>query len=1045
MSQAYPGGDADTVGSMNLREAVRHALAHASHLLPDQAPIGVFIHHNTLHAFQHLPFHQAVQRGYEVYGAEPYLSEDAFRKHIETGRIREDDLRSVVAEKFPSEHAWFCGTVTEQQLRYTSMRYGIASESETSLKFLMAEKHVLRNFRDDVSDEARERIIAESSAPLKILLARGTARHLSEFSRLVTGEFDSARANGALSSLMGGATDPSTLLSALSSDPESFAVCALWTTCLEVTDRHTKPGSSWTESARLLPRDAAMLEGASDLYDLLFPALIRLSSAYLDDGVAHWSMPRREQGFYAAVRALVSAGSGLRERWLNQVRRAFQTQTSNSMGAEDVVLASLETLGVTPAEVEDFLERLLLTLPGWAGLMSRLERNPDDRPHGGPPASLLDFLAVRLTYELAALREVLARRGLAHDDIAARLLRAESQRQKRETETVRTRAYRLFQLMQLSGVSFLTLKEAAPEDIVQLLALQAGFSDLARRELFQEAFERSHRQPILDALAAYRSHVQVQRREERAKFQAIFCFDEREESIRRHLEEVCPEVETFGAPGFFGAAMRFRALDDADHVPLSPVVVKPVHHIDEKPRSDQHALFEARRKRRKTWAHIAHHTHVGTRSLWRGTVFNLALGFLSAFPLLTRVASPSLAGSIQRWFVGKLLPSPQTEVTVHHDVAADPGIVRGFQVDERVGRVATVLENIGFTSHFSKLVILLGHGSTTRNNPHKSAYDCGACGGRPGGPNARVVTHMANDAEVRRGLRARGIHLPDDTYFVGGQHDTCSDGISLFDTGHVPESHRALLHQAVSALDAARARNAQERCRRLFSAPKNASPSQALRHVEGRAEHLAQPRPEFGHATNAIAVIGRRSITRGLFLDRRAFLLSYDPTIDADGAILERTLAAATPVCAGINLEYYFSHVDNERYGAGSKLPHNVTGLVGVMTGHASDLRTGLPRQMIEIHEPVRLLVIVEATPQRLLDIAGRQAEVRELVVNRWVQLVSLDPSSGAMSLFTDQGFVPYTPSAIALAQGETSKDLYFRKDGFLPPARIAHRGSTAA
>src|SRR5262249_14376712 len=139
----------------------------------------------------------------------------------------------------------------------------------------------------------------------------------------------------------------------------------------------------------------------------------------------------------------------------------------------------------------------------------------------------------------------------------------------------------------------------------------------------------------------------------------------------------------------------------------------------------------------------------------------------------------------------------------------------------------------------------------------------------------------------------------------------------------------------------------------------------------------------------------------------------------------ERTLVAATPVGAGINLEYYFSHVDNERYGAGSKLPHNITGLFGVMSGHASDLRTGLPRQMIEIHEPVRLLVIVEAAPERLLEIASRQVEMRELVVKRWVQLVSLHPETGAMLLFTDRGFVPFQPEPVTLREGRRSADVY--------------------
>jgi uncharacterized protein YbcC (UPF0753/DUF2309 family) len=304
---------------------------------------------------------------------------------------------------------------------------------------------------------------------------------------------------------------------------------------------------------------------------------------------------------------------------------------------------------------------------------------------------------------------------------------------------------------------------------------------------------------------------------------------------------------------------------------------------------------------------------------------------------------------------------------------------------------------------------------------------------------------MANDPGVRQALAARGIHIPEDTWFCSGQHDTCEDEVRLFDLHTCPDSHHALFQEVVLKMNEVRARNAQERCRRLFSAPKAPTPREALLHVEGRSEHLVEPRPEFGHATNAVAMIGRRALTRGLFMDRRAFLLSYDPTIDHDGKILERTLAAATPVGAGINLEYYFSHVDNEIYGAGSKLPHNVTGLFGVMSGHASDLRTGLPRQMIEIHEPVRLLVIVEATPERLLEIAGRQAEVKELVVNRWVQLVSLHPETGVMQVFTDRGFVPFDPEPVALREGASSEVLFRGQTGPLGPRRIQTAPSQAA
>ena len=85
-------------------------------------------------------------------------------------------------------------------------------------------------------------------------------------------------------------------------------------------------------------------------------------------------------------------------------------------------------------------------------------------------------------------------------------------------------------------------------------------------------------------------------------------------------------------------------------------------------------------------------------------------------------------------------------------------------------------------------------------------------------------------------------------------------------------------------------------------------------------------------------------------MDRRAFLISYDASTDPSGQIITGHLGAAGLVCAGISLEYYFSTVDNEVYGCGTKLPHNIAGLVGVMNGQSGDLRTGLPKQTVEVH-----------------------------------------------------------------------------------------------
>jgi uncharacterized protein YbcC (UPF0753/DUF2309 family) len=421
-----------------------------------------------------------------------------------------------------------------------------------------------------------------------------------------------------------------------------------------------------------------------------------------------------------------------------------------------------------------------------------------------------------------------------------------------------------------------------------------------------------------------------------------------------------------------------------------------------------------------------------------------AFGWLALIPLVLRVVFPWLSSRWHRVRETSITASRTRLQLELKDKAPPMGAHSGFTLREMADIVRRVLDDIGISSRLSPLVLIVGHGSISLNNPHESAHDCGACGGGRGGPNARAFAQMANDPRVRQILADEGLRISADVWFVGAQRNTCNNAVTFYDEDLVPSQHETIFQRVRQAIDTARRREAHERCRRFDSTPRWYPSLAALAHVEGRAADLAQPRPEYGHATNAFCIIGRRSRTRGLFLDRRAFLVSYDPTRDPDDAILSRIMTAVVPVVAGISLEYYFSYVDPAGYGSGTKLPHNVTSLLGVMDGAQSDLRTGLPWQMVEIHEPARLAIVVEGAPDRIRRVIEKNPAIERLVRNRWIWLACLDAESDALWEFRAVGFVRHTPKhALATVTGDSAA-WYQGKRGFLPPVAIVSEPHSA-
>jgi len=652
-----------------------------------------------------------------------------------------------------------------------------------------------------------------------------------------------------------------------------------------------------------------------------------------DEGQASWPSAGQTQPPYAHWREVAAVDRTPEFAGLGSIRAEVAALPEE---ADELIVMAIKRLGLDDDSIEPYFHRLLMTVGGWAAYARY--KLWDAELYGREDEVLRQFLAVRLAWDL-----ILFERFAGNADFTARW-----------------------------GEAY----PVAPAD-GQALAIDA---------VLQTAYDAAWHRELVGKLGARAENAP----DARKQVQAAFCIDVRSEVFRRSLESVAPGVETIGFAGFFGFAIEYIPIGKYEGGAQCPVLLTPQFTVRETVRDatpDEEieilGLRRLRQRASKAWksfklAAVSSFAFVETVGI--GYVVKLVSDATGLSRTVTHPASDGLDASVEK----RLKPEIETR--------AMAGRETGFTPEQRLDMAEGVLKAMSMTSDFARIVLLAGHGASVVNNPHASGLDCGACGGHTGEANARVAAAILNDADVRAGLAGRGIHVPDDTIFIGALHDTTTDEVALFDLETVPASH---------ADDLAALQDWLMRAGHLARAERSAllnidSGREIDAQVIARSQDWAQVRPEWGLAGCAAFIAAPRSRTTGRDLGGRSFLHNYDWRRDEGFGTLELIMTAPMVVASWISLQYYGSTVDNRVFGCGNKVLHNVVGTLGVLEGNGGDLRTGLPWQSVHdgerlIHEPLRLSVVIEAPREAMTAIIEKHEVVRNLVDNGWLYLFAID------------------------------------------------------
>jgi uncharacterized protein YbcC (UPF0753/DUF2309 family) len=919
----------------NSTKELRELVDRAKVVIAHYWPMTTFVHHNPIRGLETRQFDLAVKVAQSFIGGRGYLPNDQYRRLIKTGRVTYDQLDAAIRCLARDEYI------------------ELADRKVSHFDVLKA--HMLVGITAPADDTIAALVDRPSVSGDILALTQGPVEKLSSSSSRL--ELSSAQIRALSAKLPAGSVEP--------------------------TYEPSKIGTSMTLLAWCDKAFHKQLEWLVNMQ------LIKWLEAFLDEGHASWPMPYREKGFYEAWKSLAAL------EWSPcGISNSAKKIRALPPSPEEAVLAHLDALGIPRELHQDYLSLELASLYGWASFINWRTEHGAYEWQSAYPIDLVQYLAVRLFYE----RELVEQSCQAELSIEGKLpaIIAHVQNKAASPDSIEVRrlasAWRLTMLASVVGASQQELLLAEPRTLNRLLQWMDEFPESAHGPLWLKAYEAGYQEQLIPKLEESVSKLEANNLNQSIPLaQATFCIDVRSEPFRRNLEAV-GNYETLGFAGFYGIPIRCRALDQDHTTDQLPAIAEPKYTVHEVIRENQQEECAAHNAGANYIYTIQEMLYDMKNHVLTPYIMVESLGWFFGVQLFGRTLFPE---AYRKWLTRlkkSVVPPVATQMTIDR---TKEGL--GLTRDEQCTTIETALKMMGLTKNFARLVVVCGHASTSDNNPYEAALNCGACGGNSGKPNARLFAAMANKAYVREHLAKNDIVVPDDTYFVGALHNTTTDAIDLLDLEDLPDTHRKDVEKLKADFRQAALRTNHERCLRLPGASKD--PACAAAEVARRAGDWSETRPEWGLAGNASYIIGDRQLTKDINLEGRAFLNSYNYRLDSTGALLEGIMMGPMVVGQWINAEHYFSATDNDIYGSGSKIYHNVVGRIGIMSGPQSDLRTGLAWQSmmngdLPYHEPLRLFVVIEAPRERIIEIVQRQPILKQLCDNEWIHLIAIDYDS---------------------------------------------------